>query len=53
MKLNKKLMVAVGGLLVVVAASASAMGAQDGWFQKRATAMVVHRVERQLEITDE
>jgi Spy/CpxP family protein refolding chaperone len=38
---------------VVVAASASAMGAQDGWFQKRATAMVVHRIERQLEITDE
>ena len=53
MKLNKKLTVTVGCLLVAVAASASAMGAQEGWFQKRATAMVVHRIERQLELTDE
>ena len=52
MKLNKKVMATLGALLVAVTASASAIGRQDGWFQKRAASMVVRRIERQLDLTD-
>ena len=52
MKLNKKVMATLGALLVAVTASASAIGRQDAWFQKRAASMVVRRIERQLDLTD-
>lgn len=42
----------VSALGVALAASAAALQNDGGWFQQRACALFVHRVERQLDITD-
>ncbi|MGC1781869.1 MAG: Spy/CpxP family protein refolding chaperone [Acidobacteriaceae bacterium] len=44
---------AASALAVAVAASAASTQDQDGWMQRRATGMVVRRIERQLKITDD
>lgn len=51
----KKSLMTIGAtalLALAFAASAVALQSDDGWFRQRAAEVFVHRIERQLDITD-
>ncbi len=52
MSTHWKLAIIACGLGIALVASASGLQDQDGWMRQHASGMFIHRMERQLDITD-